>query len=107
MELNWYEIAKKSNITIKNQKQFITNFGVLPWICNFLYSILLKCTFIKFKEKHLLMVLYFLKCYPYHDQAAAIWKITRKTWSKWVWGALTILFLNFTGEGSLVKLKIN
>jgi hypothetical protein len=63
--------------------------------------------FIKFETKHLLMTLYFLKCYPYDDQAAAIWHITRKTWSKWVWGTLAILYSHFIGKGSLVTIYIH
>jgi hypothetical protein len=101
--IDWYNEARKSNLTIKNQKQFITNFGVLPWICDYLFSILLLCKDIKFETNHLLMTLYFLKCYPFDDQASAIWHLTRKTWSKWVWGTLAILYLHFTGEGSLVN----
>lgn len=105
MKINWFDEAKESNLIIKNQKQFITNFGVAPWICDFLFSILLSINEIKFQTKHLLMALYFLKCYPFDDQAAAIWHITRKTWSKWIWGTLAVLYLHFTGKGSLVKYK--
>ena len=104
--INWYEVAKESNLLIKNEKQFITNFGIFPWICNFLFTILFECDFIKFKPNHLLMALYFMKCYPYDDQASAIWKITRKSWAKWIWGTITVLYLHFTGKGSLVRTLI-
>lgn len=104
---NWYDEARNSNLSIKNQQQFITNFGVAPWICDFLLSILLLFKEIKFTRKHVLMTLYFLKCYPFDDQAAASWHITRKTWSKWIWGTLAVLYLHFTGEGTLVKIQIH
>jgi hypothetical protein len=100
MKIDWYDISRKY-LDIRNQKQFVCNFGVLPFVCDFLFSIVEK--YVVFQPIHLIMSLYFLKVYPFDEQASAIWKTTRKTVSKYVWGILSVLYLHFTSEGSLVN----
>ena len=100
---NWYNVSK---LKPKNTQQFIANFGVVPIICHFLYSILLTFKCIKWKRSYLLMALYFLKVYPLDDQAALSWNLTRKTWSKWVWITLEALYIHFTKDSLVIFLII-
>ena len=73
--IDWYKVGE---LKPKNQQQFIANFGVIPQICSFLFSILInKYNKIKWKPAHVLMALYFLKVYPLEEQAALVWRITR------------------------------
>lgn len=51
------------------------------------------------------MALYFLKTYPLAEQAASVWKITRKTWDKWVWVTLCVLYKEFNETEKLINWK--
>jgi hypothetical protein len=98
-KIDWYEIAR-TRLDVRNQSQFICNFGVFPFMCDYLFSIIKNVKGIF--PIHLLMALYFLKLYPLDNQAAVIWKMTRKTYSKWLWTTLVFLYIHFKNEGSLV-----
>ena len=50
------------------------------------------------------MALYFLKTYPLAEQAASVWKITRKSWDKWVWVTLCVLYKEFNETEKLVRI---
>jgi hypothetical protein len=107
IDIDWINESNKY-LDIRNERQFISNFGVQIWICNYLFSLLLSAHgfyFVKWKPIHLLYALYFLKLYPIDEQAAAIFRITRKSYSKWLWITILVLYNQFKTKAKLVSIK--
>jgi hypothetical protein len=72
--------------------QFRSTFGVST-LTTFYLFIFLQKYIQEIQPEHLFWTLHFLKSYPTNQEASMRWNCDPKTYRKWVWKVLSILFV--------------
>lgn len=89
--LDWSSVARSIGFKKVTNYHFLACFGVNFVICELLWLwISPYCE--KLQPKHLLYCLYYLKCYPLQSETESILNIDHKTFFKWVWLVVDLLY---------------